>query len=94
MALQVDDTEAENFVLAPLPLDLAERILVLVPVDSRLRCREVARRWRSALSDARLWRDLDMGKRSLSVPRSIVLMQTASALAGGSLVRVAARPRS
>ena len=47
--------EAKDDVLPPLLPELVELIFLEVPVDSRLRCREVALRWRDALSDTRLW---------------------------------------
>ena len=45
---------------APLPRELAALIFQLIPVETRLRCREVARGWRDALEDHRLWEELDL----------------------------------
>lgn len=82
--------EATDDVLPPLLPELVELIFLEVPVDSRLRCREVARRWHDALSDTRLWRDLLLGKTSgICVPRTPALMTAASLRAGGTLVRLA-----
>ena len=39
-------------VLPPLPSDALELIFSLLPVDVRLRCREVSRSWRSSLSSS------------------------------------------
>lgn len=46
--------------LPPLPDDVAARILLLVPVPNRLRCREINRAWRVALAQPRFWRVLDL----------------------------------
>ena len=49
---------------APLPCELAALIFKLLPVDTRLRCREVSRGWRDALEDFRLWEELDLSHAS------------------------------
>jgi len=77
-------------VLPPLLPELITSVFLHVPVDTRLRCREVARRWRAFLNDTRLWVELNMGKGfSSTVPRSPGLLITAaSERAGGTLVRL------
>ena len=55
---------------APLPHDLVALIFRLLPVDTRLRCREVARGWRDALEDHRLWAELDLCSRMNEVRRT------------------------
>jgi hypothetical protein len=52
--------ELRTSALAPLPLALVQRILVLLPVDSRARASCVARAWRDALTDPALWTRLDL----------------------------------
>lgn len=47
-------------VFGPLPLALCCLIFALLPVDSRMRCREVCRAWRDALEERSLWRRLDL----------------------------------
>lgn len=46
--------------LAALPLVLLRAILLCVPVDTRLRCREVCCGWRDALSEPALWAAVDL----------------------------------
>ena len=41
--------------LAPLPLPVVLHIFALLPVDVRLRCREVCRGWRAALEERAVW---------------------------------------
>lgn len=48
------------FVLVPLPLDLAARVLHGLPIKDRLRAREVCRGWRALLDDASYWSELDL----------------------------------
>ena len=67
---------------APLPFDLAALVFLLLPVDTRLRCREVARGWRDALEDHRLWEELDLSRAS-GVKRSPALLRAASLRAHG-----------
>jgi hypothetical protein len=51
--------------LAPLPLELAKRIFVLLPADCRARAACVARGWRDALADPLLWTRLDLSEAGL-----------------------------
>jgi hypothetical protein len=82
--------------LWPLPLALVLCIFSLLPVDMRLRCREVCRAWRAALEDVTLWTRLDLGVAS-GIARSVVsraawnsLLRCAAARAGGGLLAVQA----
>jgi hypothetical protein len=53
--------ERESSALPPLPLSLALAIFALLPVDQRLRCREVCRGRRAVLTEEiSLWRRLDL----------------------------------
>jgi hypothetical protein len=56
--------EAQPSALAPLPLALAQRILLLLPVDQLVRAACVCRAWRDALSDPTLWTRLDLSNDS------------------------------
>ena len=59
---------------AALPPALTLRIFLAVPIDTRLRCREVSRAWRDALSGERaLWTHLDLSATS-GVPQSVALL--------------------
>ena len=69
-------------VLPPLPSDAVELIFSLLPVDVRLRCREVSRAWRAFLELRRLWHVCNLS----GVARcSASLLRAASARAGGQL---------
>ncbi len=71
-------------VLPLLPHALASSIVVRVPVDTRLRCREVSPGWRDALSaDKDLWTELDLSDTSGVAARiSSALLRAASQRAG------------
>ena len=71
---------------AALPPAVTLRISLAVPVDTRLRCREVSRAWRDALSAERaLWTHLDLWETSgARVLRP--LLEAAAARANGGLV--------
>jgi len=53
-ALAREEVESQ---LAATVSEATELIFLLVPLDSRLRCREVARSWRALLERRWLWRD-------------------------------------
>jgi len=72
-------------VLAPLFPELISAIFAQLPVDSRLRCREVCRGWRAFLADARLWQVLDLSLSSGVARRSLALLRAASERAQGTL---------
>ena len=67
-----------------LPTPLLVAVLALVPVDTRLRCREVARAWRDAVADRRMWARIDFAgiQQARLTGRLLV---TAVACAGGEL---------
>jgi hypothetical protein len=78
--------ERESSALPPLPLALVLHILSLLPVDARLRCREVCRGWRAVLLERSLWLRLDLSKASgLAHPATDALLRAATARAGGQL---------
>jgi hypothetical protein len=78
--------ERESSALPPLPLSLALFIFALLPVDARLRCREVCRGWRAVLLERSLWLRLDMSpKAGLARPARDALLRAAAARAGGQL---------
>jgi hypothetical protein len=56
----MDAVEEQPLALVRLPLPLAQRILLALPVDSRARAACVARGWRDALADPALWTRLDL----------------------------------
>jgi hypothetical protein len=73
--------------LAALPHALLLEVLSRVPVDSRLRCREVLRAWRTALNERSLWLRLDLSPAS-GVARTAAtegLLRAAAERAGGQL---------
>jgi hypothetical protein len=79
--------EREFCALPPLPLSLALAIFALLPVDARLRCREVCRGWRAVLMETSLWLRLDLSEPSsgLARPATDALLRAAAARAGGQL---------
>jgi F-box domain len=72
-------------VLAPLFPELASLVFALLPVDSRLRCREVCRGWRAFLAGVRFWQVCDLGLSSGVARRSPALLRAASERARGTL---------
>ena len=82
---QRDAPAADGFLLA-LPLPLPQRIWSSLPVDTRMRCREVCRAWRFALAAPRLWTELDLTAASGVVAHvTPELLRAAAARAGGHL---------
>jgi len=73
------------YVLAPLFPELVSAIFALLPVDSRLRCREVCRGWRAFLADARHWQVLDLSLSSGVARRMLALLCAASERTRGTL---------
>ena len=70
-----------------LPAPARRLIFEAVPADTRLRCREVSRAWRDHLSDAALWRHLDLSNSSgVAAHVSDALLTAAAARAGGGLL--------
>lgn len=75
--------------LSSLPSAVVLKIYSLLPVDTRLRCREVCRAWRVALEERSLWTRLDL--RNLSRSRLAAtaldsLLRAAAARAGGGVI--------
>jgi bacterioferritin-associated ferredoxin len=77
--------ERQSSALAPLPHALALYIFSLLPVDQRMRCAEVCRGWRAALSDASLWLRLDLSLASGVARATNALMLAAAARTAGRL---------
>jgi len=73
------------YVLGPLFPELASLVFAQLPVDSRLRCREVCRGWRAFLADARHWQVLDLSLSSGVARRTLALLRAASERARGTL---------
>ena len=72
-------------VLSPLPLWFAHAALLLLSVDTRLRCSEVSRAWRALLVDRSLWLCISLGASSGVARFSEALLRAAVAKAGGQL---------
>jgi len=86
LARACEDEALKQLVLATLPTDLVHLVFMLLPVDARLRCREVCRGWYAFLSDAALWRVCNLSTRSGVVARRTpALLHAACALAQGTL---------
>lgn len=70
-----------------LPPALLVGILAFVPVETRLRCREVARAWRDALANRRAWARIDLSEAAGVQPERVTykLVEAAVARAGGEL---------
>ena len=71
--------------LAPLPRWFVHAVLLLLPVDTRLRCSEVSRAWRALLADKSLWECIDLSLASGCSRFSLLLFRTTVAKAGGTL---------
>jgi hypothetical protein len=72
--------------LAPLPHALALRVFSLLPVDARMRAREVSPGWRTTLNEVSLWMSLDVSATAgLARPATNILLRAAAARAGGHL---------
>jgi len=69
--------------LSPLPRNAVEQIFKALPVDTRLRCREVSRSWRAALADWSYWSTVDLGLGSGVKKPSAALLEAATSRAGG-----------
>jgi hypothetical protein len=80
--------EQQSSALAPLPHALALAVFALLPVDQRLRCREVCRGWRAVLTEeVSLWRRLDLSACGVSPNHEVTdgLLRAAAARAAGHL---------
>lgn len=79
--------ELNTSALASLPLPLAHRVFLLLPVDSRARAACVCRGWRAVLADPVMWTRLDLSDKSgiaAGLDANAVL-RAASARAAGRL---------
>ena len=82
---KAEDEVLKQLVLAPLFPELVALVFQRVPVDTRLRCREVSRGWRAFLADARHWQVLDLSLSSGVARRSPALLRAASERVRGTL---------
>jgi len=71
--------------VAVLPIDVASLVFALLPMDSRMCCREVCCGWRAFLADARHWQVLDLSLSSGVARRTLALLHAACELAQGEL---------
>ena len=81
---------SEMPLLPPLTNDLVRAVVLLLPVNRRLRCSELSRAWRALLKDPSLWSRLDLSRASgfslpLFIGFSLPLLRAALAKAGGQL---------
>ena len=74
-----------DIVLSPLPCGFVRAVLLLLPVDTRLRCSEVSRAWRALLADTSLFCCLNLSIDSGCARFSLPLLRADSAKAGGQL---------
>jgi hypothetical protein len=75
----------EDF-FSSLPHLLVVRVLAALPADARLRCAEVCKAWRAAVSDRSLWRRVDLSPEGgVTHPVTDALLQAVSARAGGHM---------
>ena len=72
-------------VLSPLPSCFVRAVLLLLPVDTRLRCSEVSRAWRALLADTTFWARIALRASSGLERFSLPLLRAAVAKAGGQL---------
>jgi hypothetical protein len=82
--------ERATSALSPLPLSVVLHIFGLLPVDTRLRCLEVCRGWRSVLLERSLWTLVDVSRGARvhegAAPGALDgLLRCASRRAGGGL---------
>jgi hypothetical protein len=54
--------QRQSFTFSSLPHSLVVRVLAALPADARLRCAEVCRAWRAAVSDRSLWLRVDLSR--------------------------------
>jgi len=82
---KAEDEVLKQLVLAPLFPELVALVFQRVPVDTRLRCREVSRGWCAFLADARHWQVCDLSATSGVARRTLSLLRAASERAQGTL---------
>ena len=81
----LEERQNESRVLGPLPICVCHAIFLLLPVDTRLRCREVSRGWHACLSNPELWQLCDVSDTSGVAHRTIALLRAATKRALGTL---------
>ena len=72
-------------VFSVLPRELVRFIFLLLPVDVRMRCREVCPAWCCLLEERWLWRECDLSPSSGVQRATKALLRAASRRAGGQL---------
>jgi hypothetical protein len=77
--------ERANTALWPLPLPVVHHIFSLLPLQTRLRCREVCRGWRAVLTEPSLWARLQLPGASGAPADADALLRCASACAAGGV---------
>ena len=84
---QPDHSVVQDYVLDPrLVADVLAAVFTLLPVDSRMRCREVSRAWKAFLDQPWLWQCCDLSPASGIVAKpSCALLLAATARARGQL---------
>jgi hypothetical protein len=80
--------------LSPLPQSIVRAVFARVPVDTRLRCREVSHGWCNTLSDAAFWTELDLSDASGVVARITPKLLRAAARLGGASVLLSSALRA
>ena len=87
VVVQLDNFVVQDYVLDPrLVADVLAAVFALVPVDSRLRCREVSRAWKAFLDQPWLWQSCSLTPASGLVAKpSCALLLAATARAQGQL---------
>ncbi len=90
-AAMADGGECALGAFAALPSPIVLAVLALLPVDARLRCREVCKGWHAALNERSLWARVDLSEASgvaaahLEWRRAARLLAAAALRAGGQL---------
>ena len=82
---EVQAHASPDSVLSPLPCCFVRAVLLLLPVDARLRCCEVSRARRALLADTTLWARISLCPSSGVARFSEALLRAAVAKAGGQL---------
>lgn len=82
MAAEMESTPCAFDALPDLALTL---ILKLLPVDERLRSREVCTAWRRLLSAPQLWEVCNLSKGGIAAKQTEELLESASAAAAGTM---------
>ena len=83
------DAQEQALSLLSLPPALQHEVFRRLPVDMRMRCREVSPGWRAALNDASLWTRLNLAPWSgVKVPLTPALLRAAAARAHGTLTHL------